>query len=419
MSALDQTPTYKGVSYHVWDQPQIGKANGTTDGSPIPKLFQPLTIKGVTFPNRVGVSPMCQYSADSKFRATPFHLAHYGAWASRGPGAIIVEASAVSHEGALSPNDLGIFNDEQAEKLKEVVDYAHSYKSHIGIQLSHGGRKANGQPLFIHLEQTVDKSIGGFGDEIVAPSPIMYRPNGNYPVPNELTKDQIKAIVKKFGEAAKRSVEISGFDFVEIHAAHGYLIHEFYSAVSNKRTDEYGGSFENRIRFLLEIIDEVVAAVGEKVPVFLRISADDNDSTNPDSWTIDDSVKLSKYVVEKGIDLIDVSSGGNSHNQNRRGTKSFVHLELARALKKAVGPDFPIACVGGIDNAKEANKYVENGDFDLALIGKAFLKNPGLAWDWAIDLGVKTTQSLQYGWAYNINIGQILELIERSKISEE
>lgn len=419
MSSFDQTPTYKGTEYHLWQQPHVGQAVGTTDGSPIPKLFRPLTIKGLTLPNRVGVSPMCQYSADSQLRATPYHLVHYGAWASRGAGVIFIEATAVSHEGALSPNDLGIYTDEQAEKLKDVVDYAHSYNSPIGVQLSHGGRKASGQPLFIHLEQTVDKSIGGFAEDIVAPSSVVFRPNGNYPVPNELSKAQIKQIVQKFADAAKRSVEISGFDFVEIHAAHGYLIHEFYSAISNKRTDEYGGSFENRIRFLLEIIDAVNEAVGDKVPIFLRISADDNDSTSPDGWSIDDSVKLSKYVIERGISLIDVSSGGNSHKQNRRGNKSFVHLEFARALKKAVGPDFPIACVGGVDDAKTANEYVENGDFDLALIGKAFLKNPGLAWDWAIELGVKTTQSLQYNWPYNVNISQILELIERSKAADE
>lgn len=413
MSSSDVTPAYKDVPYYLPEQPEvIGEAIKDQE---IPGLFKPVTVKGVTFPNRIGVSPMCQYSADDEMRATPYHLVHYGGFASRGPGLTIYEAAAVSKEGALSPHDLGLFNDDQALKLKEVVDYAHSYKSVVGIQIAHGGRKASGQPLFIHLEQTVDKEIGGFSDEIVAPSAIQFRPHGNYPVPNELSNEDVKSLVKRFGDAASRAVKISGFDFVEIHAAHGYLIHEFYSSISNKRTDEYGGSFENRIRFLLEIIDSVKANVGDNVPILLRISATDNDSTNPDAWLIDDSIKLAHIVAEKGVDIIDISNGGNSHNQERRGMKSFTQFEFAKAIKDSVGDKLLVACVGAIDNAKKANEYIEEGSFDFALIGKGFLKNPGLAWTWADELGVTVKDSLQYGWGFHPNIPQIIELIERSK----
>lgn len=425
MSSTYETPNAQ-VPYYLPLQPEVlGKAiEPQPDNKPIPKLFQPLSIKNVTFPNRIGVSPMCQYLAGSiskdgkpenTFLATPYHFAHYGGFTTRGAGLTIVEAAAVSAEGALSQKDLGIFNDEQAEKLKEIVDYAHGNQAKIGIQIGHGGRKANGQPIFIHLEQTIDKSIGGWGDKIVAPSAIEFRPKGNYPVPNELSREEIKRIIKDFGLAAKRAIEISGFDFIEIHGAHGYLITEFYSAISNKRKDEYGGSFENRIRFLIEIIKEVKFQIGDKIPIFLRISAVDNDDTTNDAWTIDDSIKLAHIVAQEGVDLLDISSGGNSHNQARRGTKSFVHHEYAKAIKKSVGDKLIVACVGAINDANKANQAIEDGDFDLALVGKGFLQNPGLAWTWADQLGVRVHQSLQYDWGFHPKISQIVELIERSK----
>lgn len=415
MSSSTIHPASKAVGFYLpAPEGKAGQVHKSNEGK-VPALFKPITIKNLTFSNRLGVSPMCQYSADDNFAATPYHLVHYGLFASRGVGSIIVEATSVSPEGPLSPHDLGIFTDAQAQALKPIVEYAHGFESTIGIQIGHGGRKANGQPLWVHLEQTVDKKAGGWPDEIVAPSAVEFRPNGNYPVPKELSTAEIKKIVQDFGSAAKRAVD-AGFDFVEIHGAHGYLIHEFYSAISNKRTDEYGGLFENRIRFALEVTDAVKQAVGDDIPIFFRLSASDNDSTSKDAWVIDDTLKLVKELVAHGVDVIDTSSGGNSHNQDRRGNKQFVHLHLAKAIKQEFGDKVVVANVGGIRDPHLASQYIEEGLFDIALVGLPFLKNPGLAWEWADQLGVRINVANEYGWAFKPNIGQIIELIERSKI---
>ncbi|KHC36970.1 hypothetical protein W5O_03938 [Candida albicans Ca6] len=408
------------VSYYTPEQPvPAGTFYPQSSDEVAPKIFQPLRIGKLALPNRIGVSPMCQYSADYNFEATPYHLIHYGSLVNRGPGITIVESTAVSPEGGLSPHDLGIWKDEQAEKLKPIVDYAHSQKQLIAIQLGHGGRKASGQPLFLHLEQVADKSVNGFADKAVAPSALAFRPNGNLPVPNELTKDEIKRVVKDFGAAARRAVEISGFDAVEIHGAHGYLINEFYSPISNKRTDEYGGSFENRTKFLKEVIDSVKSSIPNDVPVFLRISAAEN-SPDPEAWTIEDSKKLADILVEKGIALVDVSSGGNDYRQPPRSgiskeLREPIHVPLSRAIKQHVGDKLLVSCVGGLEKDPELlNKYLEEGTFDLALIGRGFLRNPGLVWEFADKLGVRLHQALQLGWGFWPNKQQIVDLIERT-----
>ncbi|KAK6465313.1 NADH:flavin oxidoreductase/12-oxophytodienoate reductase [Scheffersomyces coipomensis] len=389
------------------------------EGEVAPKIFQPLKIRGLTLPNRLGVSPMCQYSANSKFEATPYHLIHYGQLSLRGPGIIIVEATSVSEVGGLSPQDLAIYNDEQAKSFKPIVDFAHSQGGLIAIQIAHGGRKASGQPLYVHLEQTADESVGGWPDKIVAPSAIPFREHGNLHTPRALTIPEIKTIVKEFGEAAKRAVEISGFDAVEIHGAHGYLISEFLSSTSNKRTDEYGGSFENRIKFLLEVIDSVRSNIPESVPLFLRFSASENSDVEG-AWNIEDSIKLSKIVIEKGVDLLDVSSGGNSSAQVSR--KSLVrsnvpaHLPFSKAIKEAVGDKALVSCVEGLHNKpEEVNQYLEDGLFDLALAGRGFLRNPGLVWEFADKLGVRVHQARQYQWGFYPAREQIQELIKRTE----
>ncbi|CAK7901902.1 probable NADPH dehydrogenase [[Candida] anglica] len=380
----------------------------------VPKIFQPLKIKGLNLQNRIGVSPMCMYSANTKFESTPFHLIHYGSFLLRGPGITIIEATSVSPEGGLSPQDLAIFNDGQALKLKEIVDFAHTQNQNIAVQLAHGGRKANGQAAYVHLEKASTKEEGGWPDKVVAPSPIAYRDGGSLVVPKELSVTEIERIVGDFGSAAKRAVEISGFDAIEIHGAHGYLINEFLSEISNKRTDKYGGSFENRIRFLLEVIDSIKANVPADFPVFLRISASENTPDDPLAWTIEDSIKLVDVVIEKGIDVIDVSSGGNNSNQNARGPKEALHAELARAIKKSVGDRALVACVGKLNRAELANGLIEEGAFDLALVGVGFLKNPGLVNQWAEDLGVRVHGSRQYGWAFHPDRDQVVEAITKA-----
>ncbi|EMG48851.1 NADPH dehydrogenase, putative [Candida maltosa Xu316] len=408
------------VSYYTPQQPvAAGTFHPQTPNEVPPKIFQPLKIGNITLQNRIGVSPMCQYSAGYDGVVTPYHLIHYGSILNRGPGITIVECTAISPEGRSSPEDLGIWNDEQAWKLKEIVDYAHAQKQLAAIQIGHGGRKASTQPLYLHLEQTADESVGGFPKAIVAPSALIYRPNGNIPTPNELTTTQIKKLVSNFGDAARRAVEISGFDAVEIHAAHGYLINEFFSSISNKRTDEYGGSFENRTRFFKEIVDDIKSKIPSGTPIFVRISAVEN-SPDPESWSIEDSQKLADIFVEKGISLVDVSSGGNDYRQPPRSSISKtkrepIHVPLARAIKQHVGDKLLVATVGNLDQNPELdNKYLESGDFDLVLIGRGFLKNPGLVWAFADKLGVRLHQALQLGWGFWPKKQQMVELIERS-----
>ncbi|KAH3682107.1 hypothetical protein WICPIJ_006910 [Wickerhamomyces pijperi] len=376
-----------------------------------PKLFQPLEIiPGFTLSNRIGVSPMCTYSSPSTGseigNPTKFHQTHYGSFALRGSGLIIVESSAVAPNGRLSPEDAGIWNDEQAKAWKSIVQFAHSQGVKIGIQLGHGGRKASGIPPADHLQFGIDSSLGGWSDvkgAVVAPSALPFNPDPEvnlqgYVTPTALTTDQVKETVELFGAAAKRAYEIAGFDFVEIHGAHGYLINEFLSASSNKRTDQYGGSFENRIRFLLEIVDAVKS---ETHPTFLRISADELTPSDPDAWTIEDSVKLAHVLVQHGgVHVIDVSSGANNPHAERRPSHQGFQVPYAKALKAAVGDKIQIAAVGGFVDGEFANKVVENGEADIVLVGKSLLKNPGLPWVWADQLGVKINVGRPFEWPY-------------------
>ncbi|KAI5965340.1 OYE32 [Candida pseudojiufengensis] len=417
----DVVPGAPGVPYFTPEQPvAAGTFHSWEDGSdkPPPTIFKPLKVGPLTLQNRIGVSPMCMYSAASDAKATPFHLIHYGALATRGPGITFVESTAVSSDGRLSYNDLGIWNDEQAESLKPIVDYAHTQKQFIGIQLGHGGRKSNGQPIYLHLEQAAENN--GKLEDVKAPSAIPFRPYGNLPTPKELTKEEIKKIIEDFGDAAKRAVEISGFDAISIHSAHGYLNNEFLSKISNKRTDEYGGSFENRIRFLSEVIDNVKSKIDtKKVAIFVRISAQEN-STDPDSWNIEDSKKLADLFIEKGINAVTTSSGGNDYRQPpRSGIKHTepIHVPLARELKKHVGDKLLVSCVGGLDeNVEQTTEFIQNDTFDLALIGRGFLKNPGLVWSGFADkLGVRLYEALQLGWGYWPNKQQITDLIQRTE----
>ena len=424
VTPYDSTPGAPEVPYYTPQQPiPAGTFIESNDdpNAPAPAIFTPLKIGPMTIQNRIGVSPMCQYSADN-FHATRFHEIHYGAMVTRGPGITIVEATAVSREGVLSPHDLGIWTDLHAESLKPIVDYAHSQGQKIAVQLGHGGRKANGQPIFLHLEQYADESVGGLPPkDIVAPSAIPYRPYGNLVTPRELSTKDIHRIIADFGSAAKRAVEISGFDALEIHGAHGYLITEFLSPVSNKRTDEYGGSFENRVRFLSEIIDAIKSQIDtSRIPLFVRFSAVEN-SVDPEGWDIEDSKKLADILIEKGISLIDVSSGGNDYRQKSRAELSKsqrepMHVPFARELKKHVGDKIVVACVGQLEDKPEIdNKYIEDGVFDLALVGRGFLREPGLVWQFADKLNVRVAQSLQYSWGFWPNRKQITDLIERSE----
>lgn len=324
-------------------------------------LYTPIRFRNLEIKNRWVMSPMCMYSCENGV-ANDFHLLHYGSRAQGGTGLIIVEATGVVPEGRITNKCMGIWNDEQAEALSKIVKIVHeNSESKIGIQLAHAGRKAstwNGKQ--ISLEE---------GWETVAPSPIPYEATER--IPHELSKEEIETLVQRFKEAAKRSVD-AGFDLIELHAAHGYLIHQFLSPLSNTRTDEYGGSFENRIRFLLEIVEAVNEVLDENHPLFVRISGTEYAANG---WNIKDSVALAKILKEKSVDLIDVSSGGNIHGAKITLFDGY-QVPLAAAVKK----DAVIAtgAVGLIKTAKQAEEILQNEQADLIFVAREILRNPYL-----------------------------------------
>ena len=326
-------------------------------------LFDPIKIREVTFANRIWVSPMCQYSAENGV-ATNWHDVHIGSFATGGAGMIMMEASGVVPEGRISTKCLGLWNEEQSKRLKPIVDFAHSMGTKIGIQLAHAGRKASCLPPWSD-HPMASKEEGGW--ECVAPSPISF--GGKYPVPRELTKNEIEELVRSFASAAKRAVA-AGFDLVEIHAAHGYLIHQFLSPISNQRNDEYGGSFENRTRFILDIARAVRNAIPESMPLFTRISASD---WLEGGWTIEDSVQLSKLLKEAGVDLIDVSSGGTSSGAPVPVGPGY-QVPFATKIKEEAA--IPTCAVGLITQAHQADEIVRSGNADAVMMAREFLRNP-------------------------------------------
>ncbi len=341
-------------------------------------LFDPMTIRGVTFTNRIWVSPMCQYSAIDGV-ATTWHDVHIGSFATGGTGLIMMEASGVVPEGRISTACLGLWNETQRDRLKPIVDFAHSMGTKIGIQLAHAGRKASCLPPWSD-HPMASKEEGGW--DCVAPSAISF--GGKYPIPKALNIDEIKNLVESFAAAAKRAVT-AGFDLVEIHAAHGYLIHQFLSPISNTRTDEYGGTFENRIRFFIEITKAVRRAIPEQMPLFARISASD---WLADGWTIDESVELCKLLKSEGVDLIDVSSGGTSSGAPVPVGPGY-QVPFATRIREESNI---LACaVGLITEAHQANEIVQSGRADAVMMAREFLRNPRWPLDAAKELNAEVT----------------------------
>ncbi len=268
----------------------------------MPNLFDPLTIRDVTLSNRIVVSPMCEYSSINGF-ANDWHLVHLGSRAVGGAGLVMTEAAAVTAEGRISPEDLGIWNDDHIEFLARITRFIHSQGSVAGVQLAHAGRKASTYRPWDGNGAVPEKS-GGWKN-VVAPSAIPFAEN--FVMPQALTPEGIHAVVRAFAESAMRARE-AGFRVIEIHAAHGYLISEFLSPLANHRTDEYGGSFENRTRLLLEVVSAIRGAWPDRAPLFVRISATD---WAEGGWTLDESVELAKRLKDSRVDLVDCSSGGN------------------------------------------------------------------------------------------------------------
>ncbi|ETS87687.1 hypothetical protein PFICI_01515 [Pestalotiopsis fici W106-1] len=334
-----------------------------------PTLFQPLKIRGMTLQNRFVVSPMCQYSAEDGHH-TDWHFAHLSQFVLRGNALTIVEASAVMANGRITPEDSGIWKDSQMGPLRRIVTFAHAQGQKMGIQLAHAGRKASTVAPWIAPRQggssaTATKELGGWPDNVWAPTPGKF--SDGFPEPREMTKEDIAAVVQAFGDAAKRAVD-AGFDVIEIHGAHGYLINAFMSPLSNKRTDEYGGSFENRTRFLFEIIKVIRSVIPESMPLFLRISATEwMEYAGEPSWTLQDSIKLAKLLPGVGVDLLDVSSGGNNAHQKIE-INPYYQVNLAGSIRDAVKKDgqqtLLIGAVGLITDAEMARSIVQEQDLD-------------------------------------------------------
>ena len=350
----------------------------------MPSLFDPLVIRDVTFANRVFVSPMCQYSSDNGF-AHEWHLVHLGSRAVGGAGLVLTEATAVLPEGRISPQDLGIWDDRHVEMLKRIASFIHEQGSIAGMQLAHAGRKAStSRPWEGH--DAVPESEGGW-KKVVAPSALQF--SEAYPMPLQLTRDGIAEVVAAFAASAKRACR-AGFRVVEVHAAHGYLIHEFLSPLSNKREDDYGGSFENRTRLCREVVTAVRAAWPAELPVFVRISASD---WVDGGWTLDESVRLAAELKEMGVDLIDCSSGGNVPHAEIPVGPGY-QVPFAERIRRDAG--IMTGAVGMITSPVQAEHIVRTGQADAVIMAREFLRDPYWPLRAARELDRTITWPVQY-----------------------
>lgn len=347
-------------------------------------LFSPIDLRGIRLKNRIAMSPMCQYSAAADGKATDWHLVHYGSRAVGNTALVVLEATGVTPAGRISPFDLGLWSDDQIEPLKRMADFVKGNGAAIGIQLAHAGRKASyghpntgGKPLA--------KEDGGW--QVVAPSNVPFA-DGHHQ-PHALSLDEVKAAIDDFVAAAKRAV-LAGFDLIEIHAAHGYLCHQFLSPLSNNRTDSYGGSFENRIRFVTEIVTNVREVIPESMPLVVRISATD---FVDNGWDIDQSVKLAAILKNIGVDLIDVSAGGLVPNAPIKPAPGYQLPFSARIRAEA---NIKVGGVGLITSPEQAELALVNQMADVVFIGRELLRNPYFALDPSASVGGEIEWPSQY-----------------------
>lgn len=338
------------------------------------KLFTPLSIGEVTLKNRIAVPPMCQYTADDGF-ACDYHMVHYGSMALGGAGLIIQEATAVSPEGRITPGDLGLWDDRHVEKLKSIVKFIEGQGAVPGIQLAHAGRKAGcARPW--HGGKQLRPDEGGW--QTVAPSAIGFEDDDR--IPEALNEQGINKVVTDFRSAAGRALE-AGYKLVEIHAAHGYLIHQFLSPLANRRTDGYGGSFENRIRLLLEIVDAVKTEWPGRLPLIVRLSATDYIDGG---WNAEETVKLARLLKSKGVGLIDTSSGGMVPYAKVPFGPGY-QVAFAEKVRKEAG--MMTGAVGLITEAQQAEEILQKEQADIVLFGRQFLRDPHFALHAAKTLG--------------------------------
>ena len=351
----------------------------------MPHLFEPITVRGITLRNRIGVSPMCMYSYTDGL-SNDWQVVHLGARAVGGAGLIIAEATAVEPRGRITPYDVGIWSDAHIEPLARVTRAIKDNGAVAGIQIAHAGRKASSNRPWENEGKPIhpDKPLGW---QVIGPSPIAY--TEEYAIPHELSVSEIQAIQDSFRAAAQRALA-AGFEWLEIHAAHGYLIHSFYSPISNRRTDEYGGSFENRIRFLMETVRAVCPVWPDHLPLTVRISGTD---WVEGGWTVEESIELAKRLKLEGVDLIDCSSGGGV-SKARVPVGPGYQVPISEAIRQ--GADILTATVGLITAPAQADEIIRNGRADLVLLGREMLRDPYWPLHTAETLKRPTPLPLQY-----------------------
>jgi 2,4-dienoyl-CoA reductase-like NADH-dependent reductase (Old Yellow Enzyme family) len=332
-------------------------------GSKVLSLFDTITLRGITFRNRIVVSPMCQYSATDGF-ASDWHLVHLGSFATGGAALVMTEAAAVEERGRISPRDLGIYRDEHIEMLSRITAFIQSQGSIAGVQLAHAGRKAStyrpwsGKGELSEADgrwQTIGPGAERFAD--------------NYPLPHALSTQEVADVVHSFQVAAQRALK-AGFQVIEIHAAHGYLIHEFLSPISNHRIDAYGGNLANRMRFLLEVSDALRAVMPEEMPLLVRVSASD---WTEGGLTIEDTIEIAKALKQHGVDLIDTSSGGNVATAKIPLAPGY-QVPFAAAIRQQAA--IPTGAVGLITEPQQANNILLEGEADMIFLARALLRDP-------------------------------------------
>lgn len=332
--------------------------------SALPALFQPITIKGVSLRNRLVNGPTSLFTCDGlDGKPTPFHMTHLGSHAIGGAGLIFTEAAAVSPEGRTCLEDLGCWSDEHGEAFVPIVRFAQSRGAKVGLQLFHGGRRCSTNRK---TNTPLEPSEGGWTP--IGPSAI--QASSRYPVPREMTRDDIQRLVKAYGDAAERANRF-GFDAVELHSCHGYLLHQFHSPRSNHRQDEYGGVWENRVRFTMEAVESIRKRWPEDKPFFVRLSATE---WVDDGWQFEEMVRLAKELVNLGVDVIDVSTGaGDQFELDNAVTPGYI-LPFAREVKREVS--VPVCTVGLITTPELANEVIESGTADLVVVSRAFMRDP-------------------------------------------
>ncbi|PTB49874.1 hypothetical protein M431DRAFT_152943 [Trichoderma harzianum CBS 226.95] len=362
--------------------------NGVTEKSVAP-AFRPISIRSLTFQNRIWVAPMCMYSCqDGMF--SDFHVAHYGQWAMRGSALIHLEATAVTARGRNTPQDAGIWSDNHIAPLKRIVDLIHSQSQKVAIQLQHAGRKGSVTPPWLGLRLVPDE-FDGYANQVQGPTAEPW--NENYATPGEMSEDEILETIEAYGQAARRAVE-AGVDVIAVHGAHGYLLHSFASPATNKRQDQWGGSFENRTRIGVEIIRAIRRNIPEDMPVFWKISAVDW-LPKGEGWELEDTLRYIPILAAEGVDLFDVSSGGTDRRQQVQLGQQY-QVPFAKAVKDLKLPNVFVAAVGWIRDADTVHDILSNGKADVVHVAREFLRDPNFVQRVALATGTEVTWVDQY-----------------------